>query len=145
MEESKLPDAIRSKASVTAGGEHAWRMDDVPEVIHAARDMGFACLGGQLQFQFTDGTCEAYWISFDPTDRRLGEPWPDYVLRSAEETLSAFRRICRETDVRKVASEWDFIQRKIDREGCDPRDYLWFTLYFQAEPGRPNPPLEADG
>ena len=134
MDERALPEEIRRKASITPDGEYAWQMDDVREVILTARDMGLACLGGQVQFQFPDGTCEAYWISFDPADRRAGESWEEYVYRSAEEALSAFEIICRETDFRKVARQWEFIEQKMEHEGCDPADHLWFPLYFQAEP-----------
>src|SRR5262245_22969479 len=134
MEEHTLPEKIRRKASITPDGELAWQMDDVRAVILSARDMGLACLGGQVQFQFPDGTGEAYWISFDPASQRVNESWEEYVFRSAEKALSAFDRICRETDFRKVAHHWEFIQNKIEREGCDPTDYLWFPLYFQASP-----------
>ena len=107
MEKHSLPEDLRSKAS-TAGGEQAWRMADVEDIILAARNLAMACIGGQVQFRFPGGTCEAYWVNFDSTERQPGETWPAYVLRSAEETLFAFRRICRETDFRELAREWDF-------------------------------------
>jgi hypothetical protein len=134
MEESALPESLRMKASVSVGGEHAWRMEDVEEVVLAARDIGLACLGGQLQFQFPDGICEAYWIAFDSTERQANEPWEHFVSRSAEEALWKFRQVCRDTDFQGIARKWGFISQKMDREGCDPKDYLWFPLYFQAQP-----------
>src|SRR5262249_10425678 len=112
----------------------AWRMDDVEEVVLAARNLGLACLGGQLQFQFPDGICEAYWISLDPTEQHSDEPWEHYVTRSAQEALSKFRQVCRDTDFKKLGREWDFIAQKIEREGCDPKEYLWFPLYFKSRP-----------
>lgn len=133
MEEQALPEDLLRKASITSGGEHAWRMEDVKQVIHAARDAGLACLGGQVQFQFHDGTCEGYWINYDPSERRRGEPWVDYVARSADETTAAFDRVCQKTDFRQVACQFDFARRRIEGEGCDPRDHLWFPLYFTME------------
>ncbi len=134
MEELALPEIIRSKASITPGGEHAWRIGDVEETIEAACEVGLGCLGGQVQFQLPEGTCEAYWLAYDPTERRAGEPWRDYVCRAAQETRDAFRRVCRETDFRRVAREWEFMRTKIDREGYDPMNDLWFVLYFDKEP-----------
>src|SRR5678816_400999 len=131
MNERALPERLRMKASVSPGGEHAWRMGDVEEVLLAAKESGLACLGGQLQFQFPDGIAEAYWSSLDPTERQPNEPWEHYVDRSAQETLSKFRHVCRDTDFQKVAREWDFIAQKMDAEGCDPKEYLWFPLYFE--------------
>jgi hypothetical protein len=32
-EELLLPEAVRRKAAVSVGGEHAWRQDDVEEVV----------------------------------------------------------------------------------------------------------------
>ena len=133
MDELLLPVSIRQKASVSAGGEHAWRQTDVEEAIRSAREVGLACLGGQVQFQQPDGTCEAYWLTLDPQSRRDGEPWQDYVSRSADEALDGFRRLCRGTDFQSVAREWELIRTKIDREAYDPVRDLWFVLYFATE------------
>lgn len=133
MEELGLPDAIRQSASVSAGGEHAWRKDDVENVLTAAREAGLGCLGGQVQFQAREGTCEAYWLNYDPEERRTDEPWPEYVSRSAEEALAAFRRICQETDFAAVAREWDVLRARTECEAYDPVADLWFVLYFVGE------------
>ena len=125
-----LPETIRRKASISSGGEHAWRQATVEDTIRAACEAGLACLGGQVQFQLPDGTCEAYWVKYDPQQRLVGESWPDYVARSADETLHAFHRVCRETDFRFVASEFEFLRTRMDREGYDPLADLWFVLYF---------------
>jgi len=45
-----LPEAVRRKASVSDGGEHAWRQHDAEEVLQEARAAGLACLGGQVHF-----------------------------------------------------------------------------------------------
>ena len=128
-----LPEAVRRKASVSVGGEHAWRRHDVEEVLHEAASIELACLGGQVQFQLRNGICEAYWLTFDPQPQREAEAWSDYVSRSSAEALEGFRRICRGTDFRAVARDWELIRTKMDREAYDPMDDLWFVLYFTAE------------
>jgi hypothetical protein len=128
-----LPEAVRRTAAVSVGGEHAWRPDDVEEVIREARAQGLASLGGQMQFQTQQGVCEACWLNVDPQPQRESELWPDYVSRSSDEALEGFRRLSRGTDFRSVAREWELIRTKMDREADDPLDDLWFVLYFATE------------
>ena len=128
-----LPEAVRRKASVSVGGEHAWRRHDVEEVLHEAASIELACLGGQVQFQLRDGVCEAYWLNFDPQPQREGEAWSDYVSRSSAEAFDGFRRLCSATDFQSVAREWEFIATKMDREAYDPINDLWFVLYLASE------------
>src|SRR5258708_4550498 len=60
--ESRLPQHLIERAS-KRGRELAWSLDDIPEVIEAARDANLVSVGGQLQFRFQDGTtCECYWV-----------------------------------------------------------------------------------
>ena len=66
--ESALPRDLHDKA-VRTGRELAWRLDDVFSVIDAAGQVGLACLGGQPQFVFPDGTCELFSGDFGPTER----------------------------------------------------------------------------
>jgi hypothetical protein len=127
--ELSLPEAVRQKASVSAGGEHAWRQSDVEEAIEAARKAQLGCQGGLVPFQSRDGTCEAYCLDFDPPARLENESWEAYVSRSNDQALDGCRRVCRETDFRSVAREWEFLRTKIER-GYDPIDDLWFVLYF---------------
>jgi hypothetical protein len=130
-----LPEAVRHKASVSVGGEHAWRQRDVEEVLREAASVGLACLGGQVQFQTREGICEAYWLNFDPPSQRQGEPWSDYVSRSSNEALVGFLRLNRGTNFTSVAREWESIRTKMDREDYDPVDDLWFVLYFATDNG----------
>jgi hypothetical protein len=123
----------RRKASVSAGGEHAWRQQDVEEVLHNAREAALACLGGQVQFQTREGIAEAYWLNFDPQPQRERETWSDYVLRSSNEALECFRQLCQDTDFRSIAREWEFIATKMDRGAYDPVGDLWFVLYLATE------------
>ena len=133
MSEDRLPESIRRKASVSPEGEHAWRQADVEEAIEAARDTGLGCLGGQVQFRPPDGICEAYWLKCDPAERQPEESWQEYVSRSADETLEAYRQLCRTTDFRAVAREWEVLRASMDRDGYDPTTGLWFVLYFVSE------------
>src|SRR5215203_766009 len=106
MEETLLPAVLRTRASVAAGGEHAWRQADIALVIRAAQTIGLATLGGQAQFRFPDGTCEPYWLDYTPAPRQAGEEWQTYVTRSAGETLTAFNRLCETIDFADEAMQW---------------------------------------
>jgi hypothetical protein len=44
MAELLLPEAVRRKAAVSVGGEHAWRQQDVEEVLQEARAASLGCL-----------------------------------------------------------------------------------------------------
>ena len=60
--EQALPSKLVGRASLR-GREHAWSLDDIPNVIEAAREAQLISIGGQLQFRLPDGgTCECYWI-----------------------------------------------------------------------------------
>lgn len=73
--ESKLPREIRARAVYgEQGGEYAWRVEDIPAVIDAARDASLFSLGGALQFYLPDGEIlECYWVDVD-----VGDP-PDQI------------------------------------------------------------------
>jgi hypothetical protein len=87
--ESLLPPAVLCKA-LLRGNEYAWPLDDVPAAIAAARSVGLATLGGQVQFRTPDGTCELYWLNADAEDWRSGEAWSEFVTRSAEQVARGF-------------------------------------------------------
>lgn len=131
MEEEALPKDLLSRASVSPGGEHAWRMEDIPKVIEAARVAGLANLGGQPQFQGPIGTAEPYWLNFEPAGRRENENWQQYVNRAAAETLEAFKRLCNETDFEKEGCQnWSHIKGAKEK-GMNVNEHLWFVLYFE--------------
>ncbi|MFQ5965939.1 MAG: hypothetical protein ACE5KZ_16865 [Candidatus Scalinduaceae bacterium] len=133
MEEKLLPKVILSKASVSPGGEHAWKMEDVPKVIEAARVAGLANLGGQLQFQGSIGTAEPYWLNFEPTKRNINESWLQYVNRMAQETLKDFERLCKNTDFEKEGCQnWKHI-KEAKEKGININEHLWFVLYFKSD------------
>ena len=132
MEEEALPKDLLSKASVSPGGEHAWKMEDIPKVIEAARVAGLANLGGQPQFQGPIGTAEPYWLNFEPAKRTNDENWQHYVNRAAAETLEAFRRLCKETDFEKEGCQnWGHI-KEAKEKGMNINEHLWFVLYFKS-------------
>jgi hypothetical protein len=133
MEENKLPKDLLTKASVSPGGEHAWKREDVPFVLEAAKKVGLACVGGQPQFQGPIGTAEPYWITYEPSGRNPGESWGLYVNRSCDETLEAFNKVCTETDFLKESMNWDHIKKAVENDGINPLDHLWFVLYFNEK------------
>lgn len=131
MEEDLLPEHILSRASISSGGEHAWKMEDIPEVIAAAREAGLANLGGQPQFRGLFGTAELFWLGFSPVERKPNESWQSYVDRSASETLAAFREIVSSTDFQREGCEnWIPIKEAKDK-GVKLSEHLWFVLYFE--------------
>lgn len=92
--EKLLPDDLLERATLR-GNEYAWRVDDIPKVIEAAREANLVSIGGQLQFRFADGgTCDCYWIDVD-TSRTVSSslPWPERVIRAAEAALSDFQEL----------------------------------------------------
>jgi hypothetical protein len=135
MDEALLPPAILGKAT-RRGNEYAWPLASVEEAITAARASGLATLGGQAQFRIPEGTCELYWLDAHASeDRRAGEPWPEYVTRSAREVLARFREKVLPADFLAEARQWSILHEKI-KAGVNVLDYLCFVLAFQAEPGR---------
>src|SRR5260370_37480607 len=54
MGKELLHEGTRSEAA-KGGGEQAWRMADVEDIILAARNLAMACIGGQVQFRLSGG------------------------------------------------------------------------------------------
>jgi hypothetical protein len=130
--ESTLPEEIRSKA-ILSDREFAWRREDVFEALNAARVAQLASLGGQVQYLFPDGTCELYWLNFDPADRKAEEPWAEYVHRSHLETAEGLRRLLETVDIESEAvRSFELIRAKAGA-GADLSSHLVFVCYFQAE------------
>jgi hypothetical protein len=100
--ESKLPAEIRARCVYSApGGEYAWRVQDIPAVIDAAREASLFSLGGTLQFYLPDGEiCEAYWVDVD-----VGDP-PDQIKdwngKVDWAAMTARKRFKEETDHAKL-------------------------------------------
>lgn len=134
----ELPPQLRQTA-VRSGNEYGWRRADVFAALDAARDAGLACLGGEVQFLFPDGTCELYWLSFDPDERRAGESDPEYVARSQEETRTRLLALLASADlVGEGRRSFGFLKEKEDL-GAPLEDHLVFICYFvRGESVRPS-------
>ena len=127
-----LPLILINKASLV-GLEYAWRVDDFPMVLTEAMKHQLACIGGQFQFRFPDGTAEMYWLKADSTPQRQNESWFAYAVRSTNEVGCEFHKLCSQTDFAKEAMKWDFIRNKMEFEGINPIEYLCFVAYFIEE------------
>ena len=132
MFEDKLPDKIKEKARISLGGEYAWKMNDIEEVIDQAQKVGLACVGGQPQFQLPEGTYELYWINYESTEIKIDELWEDYVVRSANEVKREFNRRCIETDFLREADSFNLIKIKLEEKDFNLLNYLYFVLYFDC-------------
>jgi hypothetical protein len=89
--------------------------------------------GGQAQFRLPDGTCELYWIDLAPSGRTLGEPWNQWVDRSADDAIANFRRRMAATNWQSEIQNWEFLWEKAGK-GVDVMSYLYFVLYFGENP-----------
>jgi len=76
-----LPPEI-TQGATARGNEYGRTLEAFLQALLKAQVLGYACLGGQFQFRLNDGTYEMYWLDADSTNRREGEPWPEYVRRS---------------------------------------------------------------
>ena len=127
--ENRLPTTILDKA-VKSGNEFGWRQSDFLEVVETARQLKIAVVGGQVQYLLPDGTCELYWLSYDPTARQQNETWTDYCDRTATECTDKFQTLVSQTDFDKEAVDsFDFLKNK-KATGTNISDFLTFILYF---------------
>ncbi len=128
-EEKRLPETILNKA-VRSGNEFGWRQQDFVETIETARKLRLGIIGGQVQYVLSDGTCELYWLTYDPDERRDGEKWLEYCNRTADETISKFKSLVTKTDFEKEAlTSFDFLSDKKSK-GINIADYRVFIIYF---------------
>ena len=125
-----LPHEVLALASLR-GKEYAWRFDDLPAVIEAARHAGLLNIGGQLQFRFPDAICECYWVEVDTYTAVSTElPWSTRVTKAADIALS---------HVAHLASTYDFIKEgrqnfptqiaAAEARGENPADAMCFVWY----------------
>jgi hypothetical protein len=127
-QEQRLPKSILDKA-IKSTNEFGWRQEDFLEVIEAAKQTHLATIGGQVQYVLPDGTCELYWLSYDPADRQLNETWLTYCDRTAKECLGKFDKLIATTDIEKEALTFPFLSDK-KKNGVNISQYLTFILYF---------------
>ena len=126
--ELHLPREILAKA-VMSGGESGWRRGDVLEAVRSAPSVGLAVLGGQVQFLLPDGTCELYWLDYDPSGRHRTEPFPAYAGRSSGETTAALQRVLAMDLVDEGVTSFKHLQRA-EAQGVLLEDCLLFIVYF---------------
>ena len=135
LPEHALPPEVLQRAS-RAGNEYAWRVQDIPELIEAARLSNLISIGGQLQFRLPDGgTCECYWVEVDTyksVDMAL--PWEERVTRTAEVALRDFQALQSRFDF--IAEGRTLFARHLDAlvaQGRDPADSMYFVWYVMSE------------
>jgi hypothetical protein len=113
---------------VKSGNEYGWRKDDVLNVIEAARKLGIAIIGGQVQYRLPNATCELYWLSYDSEDRKPNESWIDYCNRAAFECGEKFKSVAA-LDIEKELLT-SFKLDKVLLSTIILSDYQVFILYF---------------
>jgi hypothetical protein len=126
-----LPPEIVGDASLN-GQEYGWKISSFPAALAAAERLGFACLGGQLQFRFDASIFEMHWLNADSSDRLPNELWPDYVHRSCSEVLQSFAKLLGNVDLQKAIREWPALNAMVGN-GIDPSQALVFVAYFVTQ------------
>ena len=132
--ESRLPTEILAKADLRHN-EYAWRVEDLPAVIAAAKALNLLNLGGQLQLRTAEAIGEVYWVAVDPCQNVPEDlPWDVRVRMAADFSLR---------DLAEIQAEFDFIQElrdafpepvaKLQEAGGKLEDALWFAWYVEAE------------
>ena len=126
-----LPPEIVGDASFD-GQEYGWKISSFPTALAAAERLGFACLGGQLQFRFEASIFEMYWLNANASDRLPNELWPDYVHRSCSEVSQSFAKLLGNVDLQKAVREWPALNAMVGN-GIDASHALVFVAYFVTE------------
>jgi hypothetical protein len=128
IEEKRLPEAILKKA-IKSGNEFGWRQSDFIETVETARKLKLGIVGGQVQYVLPDGTCELYWLAYDPSERQPGEDWINYCNRTAGETVNKFEELIAKTNFEKEALTFNFLKDKKEK-GLNIEDNRVFIIYF---------------
>ena len=133
--EDALPPDILQRGS-RRGGEYAWRIQDIPDVIEAARAANLISTGGQLQFRLLGGgTCECYWVEVDTyksVDKTL--PWAERVSHTAKVALRDFEALKERYDfiAEGQAGFADYLDALVVT-GRDPADFMCFVWNVLSE------------
>jgi hypothetical protein len=131
MSKSSLPDIMMTSA-ISSGEEFGWPISDFETICTLALSNNLACLGGQFQWLFPDGTCEAYWLNADSAPKSKNEDWCEYVKRSNTEVLRNFQTLINSVDFDLEAKKFEFLNAKI-AEGTPINNNLIFIAYFISE------------
>ena len=125
-----LPPELAREA-VQSGQEFAWPVDIFPTIAEAAPGLGYACLGGQFQFQRPSGEIfEVYWLSADPSEREAAEPWSEFTTRSCMEVARGFTTLLQSAGLQ---AEVEKFKRMEVPTGETSRSKLVFCAYFVSE------------
>ena len=133
--EEMLPADLLARASLS-GNEYAWPLDDILEVIEAARKANLVNLGGQLQFRLPGGgTCECHWVEVDTyQSAETSLPWRERVARTAEVAARDFTALRGKVDF--LAEGWKGFPTPLSAlvaEGGDPMQAMCFVWYSEGE------------
>lgn len=121
------------KLAVKSGNEFGCRKKDFEQALTVAGNNDLAILGGQVQYLFEDGTCEAYWLSYDPSDVIFSGDWSEYVQQSINSVRAKFRALIASTDfVTEAVQNFKFLKEKFE-QGSDLETHLVFILYFISQ------------
>ncbi|MCR6644537.1 MAG: hypothetical protein NVV62_08475 [Terricaulis sp.] len=127
---SKLPSELLDRLVYsTPGGEYAWRVDDIPKVIEAARRASLLNLDGTLQFYLPDhGICECYWVDVGPADPPNDLDWRQKVEWSAEACQRRFDEVSNTIDlVAAGRDEFGGPLKELADSGTDIAQFMCFV------------------
>ena len=132
--EQALPPELIRRASLR-GREYAWSLDDIPDVIEAARAARLINIGGQLQFRLPEGgTCECYWIEVDTyrdVDKAL--PWDARVQLTAEAAQRQFAALPpKDVLVEEGGKGFGPHLAEAEKAGHEIADLMCFVWYVAA-------------
>ena len=127
----RLPAPARALADLRAG-EPAWRRSDLGLLANAARAVGLATTGGQVQLRLSSATHELYWQDYDPGECKPDETWPQYADRSWKELLFLTGTLPPDAVIVDGARRlWPWLKIG-DAEAAEA---MWFVVYLRAQEG----------
>lgn len=97
--------------------------------------MGLLNIGGQLQFQLPDATCECYWVEVNAlADEPEGLTWAERVAVAAKTARQQMADISRRYDFMKEGREaFTDVIAAYEAAGGDIGDRMCFIWYLEAE------------
>ena len=136
LTEKKLPAEILARADFRFN-EYAWRVEDLPAVIEAAKALNLLNLGGQLQLRTEKAIGECYWVATDPCVHVPEDlPWEVRVRMAAEFSLRDLAEIQAEFDfAREIADAFPDPVAEFKASGGDVASAIWFAWYVAEEDG----------
>ena len=125
----RLPAPARALADLQSG-EPAWRRADLPLLSNAARAVGLAATGGQVQLRLPSATHELYWQDYDPGERKPEETWSEYADRSWKELLFLTGTLPPDQVIIDGARRlWPWLTIS----DAEAKATMWFVVYLTAE------------